>query len=169
MQLHRATKEGGEWSHTHQIAYRAISMEFILELMQGTDLLIGNWSDPLHKGFNALKDAFLMFSSFFIINYVIQPMNYTSLGNPAGTSPHSEDGTQGKPDSSWLKTVTTINTLRAQCVTCGNWSCVGRITLHCSTHLGYTQLTLNSCYVVSSLLPWQSYWSTLKICSDCMI
>lgn len=42
LQLHRATKEGGEWSHTHQIAYRAISMEFILELMQGTDLLIGN-------------------------------------------------------------------------------------------------------------------------------
>jgi hypothetical protein len=65
----------------------------------------------------------VIISSLFIIIIIIiyyYSVKYTSRGNPPGTSPHSEDGTQGKPDYSWLKADTTIYSLRGQHVTCGN-------------------------------------------------
>ena len=57
-------------------------------------------------------------------------MKYISLGNPPGTTPHFKDGTQGKLDSFELKDNATICSLRAQHVTCRNWSWVGRVTTY---------------------------------------
>ena len=42
------------------------------------------------------------------------------LGNPPGTSPHFEDGTQGKPNFEEAQDFTTKAHLRVQHVTCRN-------------------------------------------------
>ena len=65
------SKERGEWSHTHQIAYRANSFGFHTGISAGDKFVERKLILSFAQGYDALQDVFLMLNSYYILSSLL--------------------------------------------------------------------------------------------------